>query len=396
MHDDAPKGFTIAAPVRSSALDRDATILALRLGLAVNAVRASHRHFLAVAEAPGPGGERDRLWAFLSAAAFVKEAMNILSGTRNAPAQKTQVEQLARRSGASDELVQTIDRLLAGTHPVSEIVTRVRNKLTFHWDPAAIGEWIDRYDEPHAMWFDASGGTSNGETLYRAAADSAAYSILLPTDAELALPLDERRRVIAERFKDALRELTGVMTTIQDYFERAIATFLRDAGATITRVDVDTPASDASNTGKTVSTDSRDEADLQQQVSRILEFRPRSSPDAQPPDDGTFDENLLHALLRVALEQLRKSMVNHQANLDEFVGFIDRLGAQGVNVSGNFREGAEQNRAEHAAGEQFLQFAEAAADILKKRPPDVAERLARLGAEHGYNVPGISDEEPHR
>jgi len=40
--------------------------------------------------------------------------------------------------------VQTINRLLAGTHPVSAVVTRVRNKLAFHWDPASVNEWVDR------------------------------------------------------------------------------------------------------------------------------------------------------------------------------------------------------------------------------------------------------------
>lgn len=75
-------GFTIDAPASSLTQNRDLAILILRLGLAVNSLRASHRHFLAVKDAPGPGGERDRLWAFLSATAYVKEAMNILSGTR--------------------------------------------------------------------------------------------------------------------------------------------------------------------------------------------------------------------------------------------------------------------------------------------------------------------------
>jgi hypothetical protein len=228
---DDDSGFTIEAPASSLTADRDLTVLALRLSLAVNSLRASHRHFLAVKDAPGPGGERDRLWAFLSATAYVKEAMNILSGTKKAPPQKALVESLARASGASDDLVNTIDRLLAGTHSMSAIVTRVRNKLTFHWDPEVIGLWVDRYDKPNVIYFDASGGTSNGDTLYRAAADAVVYSVLPPTADELALPTQERDKAILERFKQALKDLTGVMAALTDYFERAIATVLRRAGA---------------------------------------------------------------------------------------------------------------------------------------------------------------------
>jgi hypothetical protein len=229
QNDDA--GFTIEAPASSLTRNRDQAILILRLGLAVNSLRASHRHFLAVKDAPGPGGERDRLWAFLSATAYVKEAMNILSGTKKARPQKDLVESLARQSGAADEMVKTINQLLAGTHSMSAVVTRVRNKLTFHWDPESVGEWVDGYDKPNVIWFDASGGTSNGDTLYRAAADSIVYSIVPLTDAEIALPPEQRDRAVLERFKQSLVELTKVMSVLADYFERAIATVLRDTGA---------------------------------------------------------------------------------------------------------------------------------------------------------------------
>lgn len=223
-------GFMIEAPATSLTLDRDRAILALRLCLAVNALRASHRHYLAN-DAPGPGGERDRLWAFLPAAAYVKEALNILArGTTPTP-QKAEVEALARRSGATDDLVRTIDQLADGTHPLSDFVRRVRNKLTFHWDPDVLGEWIDQYDKPSVMWFDARDGSSNGDTLYRAASDAVSYSMVPPTEAERALPDEEGTAAVAARFTETIVQLTGVMDVIANYFEMAIATHLRDAGA---------------------------------------------------------------------------------------------------------------------------------------------------------------------
>ena len=228
--DDAP--FTIESPSSSLTADRDQTILALRLGLAVNSLRSSHRHFVAVADAPGPGGERDRLWTFLSATAYVKEAMNILSGTKNAPPQKALVESLARKAGATDEMVETINQLLAGTHPISAVVSRVRNKLTFHWDPAALGEWVDHYDKPSVMWLDGRGGSSNGDTLYRAAADSVVYSTVPPTAAELAMAPDDRDEAVIERFKQTIVELTAVMDVLAHYLQLAMVPILQGAGAT--------------------------------------------------------------------------------------------------------------------------------------------------------------------
>ncbi len=64
-------------------------------------------------------------------------------------------------------MAQTVDQLLAGTHPISAVVPPVRNKLTFHWDPGSIGEWIDHYHKTDVLWFRRREGTSNSDTLSR-------------------------------------------------------------------------------------------------------------------------------------------------------------------------------------------------------------------------------------
>jgi len=75
-------------------------VLVLRLGLAVNALRAQHRFSDAVNDSKGPGGARDRLWAFIQAVAYVREGLNILSGTSPTPAQSQRVKELAEIGGA--------------------------------------------------------------------------------------------------------------------------------------------------------------------------------------------------------------------------------------------------------------------------------------------------------
>lgn len=221
--------YTIVAPASSLKNDPEGATLAVRLCLAVNALRASFRFFEAVKDLPGPGGERDRFWAFLVAAGYTKEALNILGGTKHAPPQNAKVEDLARRSGVSEDTVTKIGRLLGGSDPASAVLARIRNKLAFHWDPVPIGNWIAGFDRSAVVWFDASGGSTNGESFYRAASDAVANSVLPSDEYEAALPEgDERDRHDRERFADAVRSITAAMTTITDYFERAIGTFVRE------------------------------------------------------------------------------------------------------------------------------------------------------------------------
>src|SRR5258708_6109980 len=62
----------------SSLLKRDPglTTLVLRLGAAVNAIHAVQRWAVSLKDATGKANERDRIWSFLVATAYLKEAID--------------------------------------------------------------------------------------------------------------------------------------------------------------------------------------------------------------------------------------------------------------------------------------------------------------------------------
>src|SRR6202035_1755573 len=89
-------------------LKGDSAILALRLGAAVNFIRASQRWYIASSNEPGPAGDRNRVCAFLVSGAYLKE---VVDGLLKSKSDYQQVVRLAKEAGAEDELIQRIDRL---------------------------------------------------------------------------------------------------------------------------------------------------------------------------------------------------------------------------------------------------------------------------------------------
>lgn len=103
-----PKPWKIIGDKASITGNIDDAALVLFLGIAANAIRAAQRFYWFVRDTPGPGGERDRLWAFLIALGFIHEALQIVRP--NFP----RVRELAVRGGATKEAVNGVRRLLSG------------------------------------------------------------------------------------------------------------------------------------------------------------------------------------------------------------------------------------------------------------------------------------------
>jgi hypothetical protein len=224
---------TTTQPVGQAATD---AMLIVRLGLAVNALRAQQRFSDKVNDATGPAGARDRMWAFIQAVAFVREGLNILSGTGGVAPESPRVREFAIMGGATDALIAQMKDLEGGRHPMSPILKRVRNQLAFHWDPAVLWPWLAETagagDE--IVWCEGV-GTTNGEMVHRAAEDALVNAILPPEpDNPVALEI---------RFGEALPHLADAMRLMSEYFERAVAGFLTAHGAvTGRRSNSTTPA----------------------------------------------------------------------------------------------------------------------------------------------------------
>jgi hypothetical protein len=212
--------WKVEAPQTSLTGDIDAATLVLRLGIAVNAMHAAQRFFYAFKDAVGPAGERDRLWAFLVALGFLHEAIQTLR--RNFP----KVRALAKAGGAGDDLIKEAGELLSGKLPLGQTLDRMRNKLIFHWDDAPIREFVTQYSTASVVWADGLGDTQ-GEMLYRTAADALTNSVL-PN--EPGAPQPEPSEHSAERIKKLVSDVLPVTDRVLKLFDFAIKGHLTATG----------------------------------------------------------------------------------------------------------------------------------------------------------------------
>jgi len=214
--------WRVEAPQVSLTGNIDTATLVLRLGIAVNAVRAAQRFFDAVKDTPGPAGERDRLWAFLIALDFLYEAVKTILQPKF-----PQIKDLAQVGGAQDELIREAGELLSGKLPLTKTLDRMRNKLIFHWDEDPIREFASRFSKSAVVWADGVGDTQ-GEMFYRAAADALTNSVLPD---ELGAPQPESPERSIERLKALIAEVLSATDRVLKLFDFAIKGHLLEIGA---------------------------------------------------------------------------------------------------------------------------------------------------------------------
>src|SRR5712664_3370164 len=79
----------IDSPPAAITKNIDASVLAIRLGMSMNALigERGHAEHLATLQEPGAAKMRDMILSFVNSASLTKEAVNILTGTGEAPGQ---------------------------------------------------------------------------------------------------------------------------------------------------------------------------------------------------------------------------------------------------------------------------------------------------------------------
>ncbi len=210
------KPWRVEAPKSSLSDNVDDSTLVLRMGIAVNAVRAAQSFFWFVKDARGPAGERDRLWAFLIALGFLHEAMRLLRP------KFPQIRTLSVAGGAEESVVRTTGDLLSGRLPLNRTLDRMRNKLIFHWDDDLIREYVTGYTRDTVVWAEGVGETQ-GEALYRVAADALTNSVL-PEEVGATHERNE------QRLKQLIDEVLPATTAVLSVFDRAIIGHVRNHG----------------------------------------------------------------------------------------------------------------------------------------------------------------------
>ncbi len=122
--------------------DEALSTLVVRVGMASNSLTSQvHQR-----GAPGVAGDgpvtvermRDSLAAFLTATSAMNEALRL------AREEVITLRWLAESAGANKHVLEELEQLCAGTHPVSALLTR-SHKLGLHWDPEVVRSLVREY-----------------------------------------------------------------------------------------------------------------------------------------------------------------------------------------------------------------------------------------------------------
>ncbi len=204
--------WSLTAPRNSLKKDPALATLVLRLGAAINAIRAVQRWTLACQGASGPAGQRDRVWSFLVSGAYLKEAIDGLLRPHYGD-----IVRLARENGTPEQAIKALGRLTSkkGRDLYARILVNARNKLVFHWEEEAFRDWAETYDNAAVVWVQGT-GNEDGEVVFEAA-NAAILDSLIPGAGQAEI----RSRV------GEIAEASGLLVGV---FQRAIHAYLSEYG----------------------------------------------------------------------------------------------------------------------------------------------------------------------
>jgi hypothetical protein len=209
--------WKLVAPSDSLTSDPQAASLVLRMGAAINSLRAAQHWYLALSDAPGIDGQRNRTMAFLTAVAFLKESIDGLVRPHY-----QQITSLARSGGAAEGEVLALGNLMS-TKPqslYSRMLMDTRNQLVFHWNDDQFRKWAASFAGDEVEW--ACGiGPKEGRVVH-SAASTLVLEFMLPGASQ-----DEIKRRIGE-----VADASGILATL---FQKAAVGYLDAHGACFAR-----------------------------------------------------------------------------------------------------------------------------------------------------------------
>lgn len=197
--------------------DHCKAILVLRLGAALNSVRAAQRWTNKLGESEDLAGQFDRFQSYLVAAAYLAEACKLFWKNQGC------ILELARKGHAKDDEIQKlISDADPGTGVQANLLSRIRDKETLHWDCAVFEKWASA-QKAKVVWVKCSGQTAGECVMW------ASYDAL--TDFTTGLNADKSKPV-QDRINDQIPEVLKAMDRVTHVFECAVAGFLGEHLAT--------------------------------------------------------------------------------------------------------------------------------------------------------------------
>lgn len=196
--------------------------LITRAGMALNAISIQLDLGLAAHQqqdvSPGAIWNRNNLGSLVTVAALTFEARRL------AQENMAQLRTLAQRGGAPDALLTDIGRLCAGNHPASELLTRARNQLAFHWDQSAIEPIVSSFATNATIVWAEEIGATKVKTVYRLADE--VLSLALFPDAG-----QHRDAAVQEGLiRAAIKQVLDAMNLVGNFLTFAVRQYFAEAG----------------------------------------------------------------------------------------------------------------------------------------------------------------------
>jgi hypothetical protein len=209
--------WKLVAPRDSLTSDPQSASLVLRMGAAINSLRAAQHWYMALSDAPGVDGQRNRTMAFLTTVAFLKESIDGLVRPYY-----QEITSLAINGGADESEILALGNLTS-TKPqslYSRMLMDTRNQLVFHWSEDPFRKWAESFTAGEVEW--ACGvGPKEGRVVH-SSASTVVLEFMLPGASH-----DEIKRRIGE-----VADASGILATL---FQKAAVGYLDTHGASFVR-----------------------------------------------------------------------------------------------------------------------------------------------------------------
>ena len=194
--------------------DRCKAILVLRLGAALNPLRAVQRWTLKE-HGDSPAGQMDMFQTYLVAGAYLAEACKLFWANRGC------ILELARKGSADEGKIASLLTVADPKTGVQASLLKFRDKETFHWDPGVFEQWASAQKDK-VVWQRCSGDTVAECVMW------ASHEAVSEFTASLNI---EKGGSLQERINDQLLQVLDVMKVVIHIFESAVYGFLEEHGA---------------------------------------------------------------------------------------------------------------------------------------------------------------------
>jgi hypothetical protein len=196
--------------------NRCKAILVLRLGAALNSLRAAQRWTLKE-HGDSPAGQMDMFQTYLVAGAYLAEACKLFWANQGC------IVVLARKgSGDEGKIASLFTVADPKTGMQANLLKCIRDKETFHWDSDIFERWASAQKDK-VVWQRCSGGTVGECVMW------ASHEAVSEFTASLNI---EKGRSLQDRINDQLLQVLDAMKVVIHIFESAVYGFLEEHGAT--------------------------------------------------------------------------------------------------------------------------------------------------------------------